>query len=185
MARNFFVSCLTCEYERPHTTDRAHMAWIGIRRLLNRIVPAQGKNAKPLDAAVPRRDGSAFLWYCPHGPKTLSVHEMLENVRADTSGQPSPMKGKMNIAKPVEPSCRECQSRPRQRSLSTSEWARKIALGICLLAGSVASSLAGYTIDSHVETAAGPITTHGPFTIWTSPGVLSGSQSKFLCGPVF
>jgi len=65
------------------------------------------------------------------------------------------MKGKMNVAKLLAPLRRERRSGPRQFLLSTSEWAGKIALGICLFAGSTASCLAGYTIKSHVETIAG------------------------------
>src|SRR5881227_777105 len=65
------------------------------------------------------------------------------------------MKGKMNIAKLLALLCQKRQPRPHQLPLSISEWARKAVLGICLLAGSTASSLAGYSIKSHVESLAG------------------------------
>src|SRR5258708_4330740 len=61
----------------------------------------------------------------------------------------------MNIAKSLASLCRKRQPRPHQLPLSISEWARKVALGICLFAGCTASSFAGYTIKSHVETVAG------------------------------
>src|SRR5437773_3984638 len=63
------------------------------------------------------------------------------------------MKGKMNIAKRLAPLCRKHQPRPLLPRIS--EWARNVVLGTCLLAGSTASCLAGYTIKSHVETLAG------------------------------
>src|SRR5438067_614971 len=60
----------------------------------------------------------------------------------------------MNIAKHFEPKRQERQPKHHQLIL-TNDCAGRVALGIFLLVGSIASSLAGYTIISHVDTAAG------------------------------